>query len=182
MTKPQDVLDFWLAPSTREKWFVKEAAFDEEIRRNFLAAHEAAADGKLDGWLASRDGALALVILLDQFPRNMFRDTPRAFATDPKAREVATLAIARGYDLELDAEDQRMLFYLPLEHSEDLADQNRCVELVLARASGSEFPQYAIAHRDIIAEYGRFPHRNKILGRPNTPAEEEYLKDPNAGF
>ncbi|MCY4190720.1 MAG: DUF924 domain-containing protein [Rhodospirillaceae bacterium] len=182
MTRPQDVLDFWLAPTTRKRWFDKDTVFDAEIRQRFENAYDDAAAGRLDGWMQDRDGALALVILLDQMPRNMFRDTPKAFATDPKAREITKHALARGFDLELENEDHRMLFYLPLEHSEEMADQDQCVALVMERASGSEFPDYAKAHRDVIARFGRFPHRNVILGRPDTAEEEDYLKDPNAGF
>jgi len=182
MTRPQDVLEFWLAPATRERWFDKDEAFDAEIRQRFQQTYEDAAAGKLDDWMRDRDGALALVIVLDQLPRNMFRDSPKAFATDAKAREVTEHALARGFDLELADEDHRMLFYLPLEHSEDMSDQENCVSLVLERAPGSEFPDYAKAHREVIARFGRFPHRNAILGRPNSPDEEDYLKDPNAGF
>ena len=182
MTKPQDVLDFWLAPATRERWFDKDPDFDAEIRQRFEAAHGDALAGRLDGWQETADGALALAVLLDQFPRNMYRGTPRAFAADPKAREVAGAAIARGYDLAMADQAHRMFFYLPLEHSEDAADQERCVELVRERCPDTEFLQYAVAHKEVIDRFGRFPHRNAILGRPNTPEEEEYLKDPDAGF
>ena len=182
MTTPQDVLDFWLAPATRERWFDKDEEFDAEIRRNFEAAHKAALAGRLDRWQGTAEGALALVILLDQFPRNMYRDTPRAFAADPKAREVTKAAIARGFDLALTDQEHRMLFYLPLEHSEDPADQQRCVDLVRERSADTEFVRYAEAHKEVIDRFGRFPHRNAILGRPNTPEEEDYLKDPDAGF
>lgn len=182
MTNPHDVLDFWLAPATRERWFDKDPEFDAEIRQAFEAAHKDAAAGRFDRWQETAEGALALVILLDQMPRNMYRDTPKAFATDPKAREVAKAAIAHGFDLTVTDQDNRMLFYLPLEHSEDIADQQRCVDLVRERCADTEFVRYAVAHKDIIDRFGRFPHRNAILGRPNTPEEEEYLKDPDAGF
>jgi len=182
MTRPQDVLDFWLAPTIRKRWFDKDPAFDAEIRQRFENAYDDAAAGRMDEWMQDRDGALALVILLDQMPRNMFRDTPKAFATDPKARAVTNHALACGFDLELLNEVQRILCYLPLEHSEEMADQDRCVALVLKRASGSEFPDYARAHRDVIVRFGRFPHRNAILGRPDTAEEKDYLKAPNAGF
>ncbi len=178
MTTPQDVLDFWLAPATRERWFDKDADFDAEIRRNFEAAHKEA----LDGWQETAEGALALVILLDQFPRNMYRGTPRAFAADPKARDATAAALARGFDLAVADREHRMLFYLPLEHSEDAADQQRCVDLVRERCPDTDFLQWAVAHKETIDRFGRFPHRNAILGRPNTPEEEEYLKDPDAGF
>ena len=182
MTKPQDVLDFWLAPATRERWFDKDPDFDAEIRQNFEAAHGEALAGKLDRWLETAQGALALVILLDQFPRNMYRDTPRAFAADPKAREVTAAALARGHDLAVADQEHRMFLYLPLEHSEDAADQQRCVDLVRERCPDTDFLQWAVAHKEVIDRFGRFPHRNAILGRPNTPEEEEYLNDPDAGF
>jgi len=182
MTKPQNVLDFWLAPATRARWFDKDEAFDAEIRRGFEASYKDAVAGRLDDWQKTPDGALALTILLDQLPRNMFRDTPKAFASDPQARQVVNAAIERGFDMEIEDQASRMLFYLPLEHSEDLADQERCTDLVRRRCPDTEFLQWAVAHKKIIEQFGRFPHRNKILGRPNTEAEEEYLKDPNAGF
>lgn len=182
MTKPQDVLDFWLAPATRERWFDKDPAFDAEIRRNFEAAYKDAAAGKFDDWQKTAEGALALCVLLDQLPRNMYRDTPRAFATDPKARQVAKAAIDRGFDRDIADQDHRMLFYLPLEHSEDPADQARCVALVKERCADTEFLQWAVAHKKVIDRFGRFPHRNRILGRETTEAEEDYLKDPDAGF
>ncbi|MDE0148959.1 MAG: DUF924 domain-containing protein [Rhodospirillaceae bacterium] len=182
MTKPQDVLDFWLAPATRERWFDKDADFDAEIRRSFEAAHKEALAGRLDRWQETADGALALVILLDQFPRNMYRDTPRAFAADPKARDVTAAVLARGFDLAVADQEHRMFFYLPLEHSEDAADQQRCVDLVRERCPDTDFLQWAVAHKEVIDRFGRFPHRNAILGRPNTPEEEEYLNDPDAGF
>ena len=182
MTEPQDVLDFWLAPATQERWFDKDAEFDNEIRQNFEAAHKEALAGRLDRWQETAEGALALVILLDQLPRNMYRDTPKAFAADPKARAVTKAAVARGFDLALADQEHRMLFYLPLEHSEDAADQQRCVDLVRERCPDTEFVRYAVAHKEVIDRFGRFPHRNAILGRPNTPEEEDYLKDPDAGF
>ena len=180
MTTPQDVLDFWLA--SRERWFDKDADFDTEIRRSFEGAHKEALAGRLDGWQDTAESALALVILLDQFPRNMYRDTPRAFTADAKAREVAKTAIRRGFDMAMSDQAHRMLFYLPLEHSEDAADQRRCVALVRERCPGTEFLRYAVAHREVIDRFGRFPHRNAILGRRNTPEEEDSLKDPDAGF
>ncbi len=182
MTEPQDVLDFWLAPATRERWFDKDPAFDAEIRRRFESACSAAAAGRLDHWQDTAEGALALTVLLDQLPRNMYRDTPRAFATDPKARAVAGAAIARGFDLARADQTERMLFYLPLEHSEDAADQQRCVDLVRERCPETDFLHWALAHKEVIDRFGRFPHRNRILGRPDTPAEAAYLDDPDAGF
>jgi uncharacterized protein (DUF924 family) len=123
------------------------------------------------------------VICLDQFPRNMYRGTPRAFAADAKARLVADWAVDRGFDLHFKDEQVRFFFYLPFEHSEDIDDQHRCVELARTRCpSDPEILRYAILHRELIEKYGRFPHRNAILGRRSTPEEEEYLKQPGAGF
>jgi uncharacterized protein (DUF924 family) len=169
---PADVVAFWRAAG-HDKWFAKDAALDAEIKTRFLAIHEAAAADKLSDWETTPEGALALLILLDQFPRNMFRASPRTFATDPLARAVADRAIARGYDTRA-PEDLRGFFYLPFMHSEDLADQQRCV--TLARAAGDEgTARYAEIHTDIIRRFGRFPHRNAILGRATTPAEQAFL-------
>jgi uncharacterized protein (DUF924 family) len=169
----QDVLDFWreAGPS---RWFRKDDAFDSDFRDRFLAAHEAAACGRFDGWGRRAEGALALLILLDQFPRNAFRGTPRRFASYAKARGSARAAIEAGFDKSMDAQ-LRNFFYLPLMHSEDLADQDRAVEL--ARALGGEALRYALMHRDIIEKYGRFPHRNAVLGRTTTPEEQKFLDD-----
>ena len=167
-----DVLAFWRAAGPK-KWFTKSAAFDAEIAARFLPTYEAAADGKLLGWEASADGALALLIVLDQFPRNMFRGSARAFAADTIAREIADRAIARGFDQKVKSEE-RSFFYLPFEHSEKLADQERCV--ALARATGdADTLKWAELHADIIRRFGRFPHRNAVLGRATTAAEQEFL-------
>jgi len=168
---PQAVLAFWRAAGS-DKWFTKDAAFDAEIRARFLATYEAAAAGKL-AWEDGPDGTLALVIVLDQFPRNMFRDSARAFAADPLAREIATRAIDRGFDRQVPLAERNFL-YLPFEHSEDLADQERCV--ALNRASGdADALKWAELHADIIRRFGRFPHRNKVLGRATTPDEQAFL-------
>ncbi|HEY2227906.1 MAG TPA: DUF924 family protein [Xanthobacteraceae bacterium] len=163
---------FWRAAGP-SKWFSKDADFDREIAARFQATHEAAAAGHLSDWEATPDGALALLILLDQFPRNMFRCSARAFATDPLARAVADRAIARGFDARV-AAAERVFFYLPFEHSENLADQER--SLALWRQSGSgEIDKYAQIHADIIRRFGRFPHRNAVLGRATTPEERAFL-------
>jgi uncharacterized protein (DUF924 family) len=163
---------FWRAAGP-SKWFSKDADFDREIAARFQATHEAAAAGHLSDWEATPDGALALLILLDQFPRNMFRGSARAFATDPLARAVADRAIARGFDTRV-ADAERVFFYLPFEHSENLADQER--SLALWRQSGSgEIDKYAQIHADIIRRFGRFPHRNAVLGRATTPEERAFL-------
>jgi uncharacterized protein (DUF924 family) len=170
--QPQDVLAFWRAAGP-PKWFGKDAAFDREIAAHFLATHEAAAAGRLSDWEATPAGAHALLILLDQFPRNMFRGSARAFATDPLARAVAERAIAQGFD-DHAASAERMFFYLPFEHSENLADQERSLALS-RRAGDGKADRYAEIHADIIRRFGRFPHRNAVLGRATTPEEQAFL-------
>jgi uncharacterized protein (DUF924 family) len=172
LPEPADVTDFWRAAGPK-KWFRKDAAFDREIEARFLSAHEAAAAGHLSDWEATPDGALALLLLLDQFPRNMFRGSARAFATDPLARAVADRAIARGFDAGA-ANAERTFFYLPFEHSENLADQERSLALS-RRAGDGKADRYAEFHADIIRRFGRFPHRNAVLGRANTPQEQVFL-------
>jgi uncharacterized protein (DUF924 family) len=169
--KPADVIDFWRGIGPKG-WFEKNAAVDEEIRQRFLGLHEAAAAGKLASWEQNAEGALALLILLDQFPRNMFRGNARAYATDPLARAVAAGALVRGFDSQV-PQQLRGFFYLPFMHSEDLADQERSVALY--RAAGLENLKYAEEHAEIIRRFGRFPHRNAILGRASTPEEQAFL-------
>jgi uncharacterized protein (DUF924 family) len=172
VTAPADIAAFWRNAGP-ENWFTKSAAFDAEIRARFLATYEAAARAELAAWEASAEGAFALVIALDQFPRNMFRNNARAFAADPLARAVADRAIARGFDQRFIV-PERTFFYLPFEHSENLADQERCI--ALNRATGDQDAlKWAELHADIIRRFGRFPHRNKVLGRDTTPAEQEFL-------
>ena len=169
---PQDVLTFWRAAGP-PKWFRKNVDFDREITQRFLACHEAAAAGGLAEWEATPEGALALLILLDQFPRNMFRDSARAFATDPLARAVAVRAVARGLHRQVPS-GERMFFQLPFEHSENLADQER--SLALSREiNGGKADSYAEGHADIIRRFGRFPHRNATLGRLSTTEEQAFL-------
>ena len=175
---PSEVIAFWReAGPTR--WFKKDEVFDDEIRRRFREVHEAAAEGSLSGWEKNAEGALALLILLDQFPRNMFRGTARAFASDPLALESARLALERGWDRGMLPVEQ-LFVYLPFEHSESLADQDRACELM--KEFGAEQRDYAERHREIIRRFGRFPHRNAILGRESTPEEVEFLKQPGSGF
>jgi uncharacterized protein (DUF924 family) len=169
---PDAVLTFWREAGS-DKWFGKDDAFDTEIRSRFLPTYEAAAASQLTAWEETPDGALALVIVLDQFPRNMFRGERRAFAADPLARQVADRAIARGFDL-LFPPAERSFFYLPLEHSESLADQERCIALYRAMGD-ADLLKWAELHHDIIRRFGRFPHRNVILGRDTTPAEKAFL-------
>ena len=167
------VVDFWREAGPA-LWFAKDVAFDRRFRDRFLLLHEAAARGELSGWLATADGALALLVLLDQFSRNAFRGTPRMYATDALARQVAHRAIEAGHDRAVD-EQLSLFFYLPFAHSEDLADQERSV--ALARRLAPPNPAHAERHRDIIRRFGRFPHRNPILGRSMTEEEKRYLAE-----
>jgi uncharacterized protein (DUF924 family) len=167
-----DIVSFWREAGS-ERWFKKDVGFDDEIRRRFLTSYEAAATGTFAGWENTAAGALALLILLDQFPRNMFRGQARAFATDPLARAVAAGAIVRGFDSQVPAE-MRGFFYVPFEHSEDLADQERGIALYQA-AGDADGLKWAALHADIIRRFGRFPHRNPALGRITTPEEQAFL-------
>lgn len=168
---PTDVVHFWreAGPS---RWFRKDTVFDSQFRARFLVTHEAAARGELAHWTDTAEGALALLILLDQFPRNCFRGSPRTHESDGQAREVALKAIAAGLDRQVEPM-LRNFFYLPLMHSESLADQDRAVELT--RPLGDEALRHALTHRDIIEKFGRFPHRNALLGRETTPEEQRFL-------
>jgi len=181
-----EVLDFWFgAPGSRERgrprkaWFRKSEPFDAEIRRRFLITWERAARGEFERWQATPLASLALVVTLDQFPRNMFRGTARAFASDSLALAVARETIAREFDRLL-SPVERSFVYLPFEHAEDLAAQRR--SLALFHALDGEQVEYARRHYEIIARYGRFPHRNAILGRPSTAEEIEFLKQPGSSF
>jgi uncharacterized protein (DUF924 family) len=176
LSTPAETLRFWYEEAGPENWWRKSDAFDALVLDRFAATHEAAARGDLDHWAETPEGALALVIVLDQFPRNMFRGTPSAFATDGQALAVTEAAVARGDDLSLD-EGQRHFLYMPYMHSERLADQERCCALMESRMPGSDAIRHAHEHRDIIRRFGRFPHRNTILGRPSTPEEEHFLAD-----
>lgn len=172
---PAEVIAFW-RDAGPGKWYARDEAFDAVIRGRFEALHHAAARGELTGWNADWEGALALLILLDQFPRNMFRGSAHAFATDPLARHMTEASLASGLD-QACPEDLRVFFYMPFEHSELLADQDRCIALcrALDEASGSEWAKWAAMHRDIIVRFGRFPHRNAMLGRVTTPEEQAFL-------
>jgi uncharacterized protein (DUF924 family) len=168
---PETVLAFWREAGP-DKWFTRDDAFDADVRDKFLPTYEAAAAGKLESWEGTADGALALCIVLDQFPRNMFRGDARTYAADPLARAAANRALKRGDDQDV-ADDMRGFFFLPFTHSEDPVDQDRCVELY--RAAEHKDLKWAEQHRDIIRRFGRFPHRNAILGRATTPEEQAYL-------
>ncbi len=177
LPSPSDVVAFW-CDAGAAKWFAKDEAFDAAIRERFEAAHHAAARGELATWAVTWEGALALLLLLDQFPRNLFRGSAHAFATDPMALSLAKAAIAAGHDQQAPAE-LRVFFYLPFEHSETLADQDRCVALCTAldAVSGTEWIKWAKLHRDIVARFTRFPHRNAMLGRESTAEELQFLAD-----
>jgi uncharacterized protein (DUF924 family) len=171
VTEATAVVAFWREAGPG-LWFAKDSAFDRQFRERFLPLYEAAARGEFDGWLATPDGALALVLLLDQFPRNAFRGTARMYATDASARRVAAAALDAGHDRAVNGQLQ-LFFYLPLGHSENLADQERSV--ALAERLGEPSLSHAKGHRDIIRRFGRFPHRNPILGRTMRPEEQQFL-------
>ena len=179
-TTPHDLLTFW-QQAGYERWFARDDAFDARCC-DFLDAHFAAARRELEHWMDTADGALALCILLDQIPRNAFRGSGHAFATDSLARHYAGRAIDRGDDLIVD-QQLRAFFYMPFEHSEAMADQERSVALAstLQGQSGNSYLDYARKHREVIARFGRFPHRNVALGRDTTPQEQAYL-DAGGGF
>jgi uncharacterized protein (DUF924 family) len=181
----EQIVDFWFegdVSAFRQKWFEKDAAFDTECAR-FTAAIRDARAHRFDDWATTPRGALALIILLDQLSRNVFRGSAEAYAADPQAREIARSMIAAGFDALL-TPVERMFVYLPFEHSETLADQDCSVRLFepLTSALRAETVDHADRHRDVIRRFGRFPHRNAVLGRSNTPQEEDYLAQQSAGF
>jgi uncharacterized protein (DUF924 family) len=171
---PAEILAFW-RDAGPDRWYRRDDAFDAEVCRRYLDLWQRAAAGELASWETSDDGALALVIVLDQFPRNLFRDDVRTYASDPLAREVAHRAIERGVDARIDGALREFL-YLPFMHSEHLPDQLRCIEL--SRAAGhAENLKWTEHHADIIRRFGRFPHRNRLLGRATTPEEQAFLDE-----
>lgn len=196
---PATVLEFWfgnagddaaIAQAQQKLWWSKNETVDADIRKRFGDLVESAATGRFDHWVQDARGRLALILLFDQFPRNMYRDTPRAFSYDPFACKLALAGIATGADRELRA-IERVFFYLPLEHSESAELQERCVALFTALAAGvpeadrktfAGYVDYAVRHRDVIHRFGRFPHRNHILGRASTPEETAFLKQPGSSF
>lgn len=190
------IREFWFGPPghpergrMRKVWFETNDAFDAEIRDCFLADYEQAAAGNCDSLADLPEGVLALVILLDQVPRNLFRGEARAYATDAHARAIATRAVAGGFDMQL-TPVERVFVYLPFEHSEDVTDQRRAVALFESLPTTAEFPEsdrrnvidYARRHLEIIERFGRFPHRNAVLGRISTPAEAAFSSEPNSSF
>ncbi|WP_017325851.1 DUF924 family protein [Synechococcus sp. PCC 7336] len=191
MASVEEILAFWFGePGSegfgrpRRVWFRKDDRFDAAIRDRFLPDYFLAAAGQLDAWQDEPHSCLALLLLLDQFPRNLFRDRPQAYATDPKALAIAEGAIALQYDRQL-LPIQRWFMYLPFEHSESLDHQDRCVALFQALGDEVGDPQAVASarrHRELIRRFGRFPHRNAVLGRLSTPAELEFLQQPRSRF
>jgi len=194
-----EVLDFWFgelnelgcsSPEHRKRWWTKSDAFDEVIRSQFLGDYEAIVAGDREAWRNTARGALAFIIVLDQFSRNMFRGTPKMFEADELARDVCCEGIDAGFDTELSF-DERVFFYLPLEHSEEITNHQQCIDLFDAlidccpeplEADAKNYLDFAQRHKAIIDRFGRYPHRNETLGRPSTPEEMEFLKEPNSSF
>jgi uncharacterized protein (DUF924 family) len=175
-----EILSFWFSERVKPKWFEPDAAFDAELNDRFRPANERARAGELNSWTGTPEGALALVILLDQSPRNIERGSPKAFATDEQALAIAGQAVARGFDAGLDAK-QRQFLYLPFMHSENLEDQERGMELYTALGLAEPL-DFMRRHRDVIARFRRFPHRNEVLGRKSTEAEIDFLNQPGSSF
>lgn len=180
IAKPQDILDFWFGPKPgafRQEWFKKDSAFDQEIKTRFWETHRAAVAGQLEEWKKTPEGLLAFIILLDQFSRNMFRGQARAFASDALALKAAIEGVRKGFDRQV-LPVQRSFYYLPYEHSEKLVHQKASVKLFrdLDRNTGkADLLTYALKHQEIIKKFGRFPHRNSVLGRKSTPTEEKFI-------
>lgn len=175
---PQTLLDFWFTPENEKRWFNSTPEFDQQIRDQFEVVWTTAKDGQLTDWEQSAEGVLALVILLDQMPLNMYRDRPESFSTEAQAREVAGRAIERGFDSQL-SDSGKAFLYMPYMHGEDIAVQNRAVELY--EAAGLEFNlKFAKHHREIVRQFGRFPHRNAILDRASTAEEVNWLASEEA--
>lgn len=181
MTRPDDVLSFWLDEVKVEQWYRSSEELDATIRERFLSTWEQARAGSYGLWLSYPSGALAYCILLDQFPRNMFRGEGKAFSTDRVALAAAKMAVGRDWDLKID-QPARQFFYLPMMHSENLSDQDRCVRLMKTRLPGAEDNLlHAKVHREIIRRFGRFPYRNEALGRSTTKVEADFLEDGGYG-
>lgn len=182
MVNPDDILAFWLDEIGGDGWYRSDPELDEEIRDRFESAWDRAMEGALSLWLTYPNGTLAYIILTDQFSRNMFRGSAKAFASDQLAKAAAKMAIAKGWDMRVDA-PARVFFYMPLTHSECLADQERSVRLMVSRMpeSGGGFLLHARAHREVIRRFGRFPYRNNALQRQTQPVEAAYLEEGGYG-
>jgi len=176
MVGPEEILNYWLDEVGPDKWYAQEDALDTEIRKRFLPTWEGAQTGRFSMWLTYPSGSLAYIILNDQFPRNMFRGEAKAFSSDRAALAAAKSAVDRGWDMKID-EPARQFFYMPLMHSENLCDQDRCVRLLCERMpqGGASNLLHARAHREVIRTFGRFPFRNTALARPATGAEADYV-------
>ena len=182
MSEPDEVLNFWFYDVGRERWFVEDPSLDQRIRENFAAAYQEAVDGKLKNWQDTPQGVLALLLLLDQFPRRMFRGTSRAYQTDDIALELARDAIIKHYDDRIDKQ-YKLLFYLPFLNSEDMGDQRLALFYIRERTKDSDWLTYAERNHEIVQRFGRFPQRNPVLGREPTPEEHAFLAHPqNAAF
>lgn len=179
-TTPSDILSFWFSEQAKPLWFKKSKDFDREIKERFIDTYQLAIIGALSSWRDQSTDLLALIIVLDQFPRNMFRNTALAFATDKMAVDLTKQALAHNYQRDLSVE-QRSFLYMPLMHSENKTDQARCVELFEALGKEDNL-KFAIKHQEIINRFGRFPHRNQLLGRKSTSAEQEFLTQPGSSF
>jgi uncharacterized protein (DUF924 family) len=177
---PEDIVHFWFRELSSKDWYRAPAHVDAAITERFGDTYEALKDGVPADWLESAEGFLAAILVLDQFPRNMFRGAPQAFATDDKALSLSKRAIAEGFDMQLPPE-KRCFIYIPFQHSEDLADQKRSLELFTALGNPENL-DFAERHEAIIARFGRFPHRNATLGRDSTPEEEAFLQQPGSSF
>ncbi|MEO1733816.1 MAG: DUF924 family protein [Pseudomonadota bacterium] len=182
MAGPEDILSFWLDDIGKTGWYKSDPTLDQQIKDKFEKTWEQAMEGAFSMWLTYPSGALAYIVLMDQFPRNMFRGTGQAFASDGPARAAAKAALAKGWDLKID-EPARQFFYLPLMHSENLCDQERCVRLLCERMpdTGESQLLHARAHREVIRKFGRFPTRNEALARPSTAPETAYVRDVGYG-
>ncbi len=176
----EEVLSFWFSERVKPLWFKKSAEFDREIKQRFLEIYQLATTSALNDWRNNYRQILALIIVLDQFPRNMFRNTPQAFATDSQAVELTNYAVEQNYQQDLSI-DQQVFLYMPLMHSENKSDQAKCVKL-FADLGKEDNLQFALRHQEVIDRFGRFPHRNQILGRDSTPAEQEFLTQPGSSF
>jgi len=179
----EKVLNFWFGESNlelelkpRRIWFKSSSDFDQQIYENFIHSYEDAAAGRLDNMKENQKSCLALIIILDQFSRNLFRESPKAFTADPKAREVTYHAITQGFDKSI-SNVAKLFFYLPLEHSEIMDDQEQSLKLINS-INDKRISKAAIEHYETVLRFGRFPHRNAVLGRENTPEEKIYLKNP----